>query len=254
VVRRVLRFLIVLGIALGMVVGAAQLGRLYGVAAGGGVFAIGLTILWLPRAANKAFKAGNFGRARGLYLVLRVVIFDRWTRASVDVSLAACALARFSYRDALALLEQVDLDALSEAARAVWLNNRAYARARLGEDKEAALDDITEAIEMRPQVAGFRHTRGLALLALGRLDEAIRELDAVWRRQSGDEETPFLEAERCYDIGVAWTQRGELEYAADYFDRARRAAPDSPWAKRALTELETKQPRAYPVPALSELI
>lgn len=253
-VRRALRFLLVLGIALGIVVGAAQLGRLYGVAAGAGVFAIGLSILWLPRGAHKAFRRGNYTRAAVLYRVLRAVVWDRWTRASVDVSLAACALARFDYRTALALLEQVEVEHLSDAAKAVRLNNRAYARARLGEDPDSALRDASEAIQMRPQVAGFRHTRGITLLSLDRLDEAIRELDAVWLRHSLDEDSPLLEAERCYDLGVAWTRKGELDYAADYFDRARRAAPESPWAGRALSELEAANLRAYPVAALSELI
>jgi tetratricopeptide (TPR) repeat protein len=189
-----------------------------------------------------------------LYHVLRAVIWDRWTRASVDVSLAACALARFDHRGALALLEQVDVSSLSDAARAVWLNNRAYALSRLGESPEAALKDISEAIEMRPQVAGFRHTRGLALLALDRLDEAIRELDSVWRRHSLEEDSPLLEAERCFDLGMAWARKGETDYAADYFDRARRAAPQSSWALRAVTELNGTEQRPQPVAALSELI
>jgi hypothetical protein len=80
---------------------------------------------------------------------------------------------------------------------------------------------------LRPDLSDFRHTRGLVLLGLGRLDEALRELDAVWQRRVSDNTSPLLEAERCYDLGSAWLKKG------DYFDRARRAAPDSPWAARA---------------------
>jgi tetratricopeptide (TPR) repeat protein len=159
-------------------------------------------------------------------------------RSSLAVSVAACLLGRERYRDGLAVLAGIDVAQLGESARAAWLNNRAYALARSGGDGAQALADIEQAIALRPDLSGFRHTRGLALLATGRVDEAIRELDAVWLKRGSEETSPLLESERCYDLGLAWRRKGERDYAADYFDRARRAAPDSVWASRALAELQ----------------
>jgi tetratricopeptide (TPR) repeat protein len=231
------------------VIGAAAAGAVWAAAVlfgrGGaiGAFAAvmilaGAILVWLPRAAHRAFLRGRHRRAMLYYRVLRRFFFDRGARASIDVSLGACALAEGDHERALALLARVDPELLGESARAAWLNNRGYALARSGDDPGAALESAAEAIALRPDVAGFRHTRGIALLALGRLDDAIRELDAVWREQTAAESTPLLEAERCYDLGVAWARKGERDYARDYFERAHRAAPDSTWAAQAARELD----------------
>ena len=94
---------------------------------------------------------------------------------------------------------------------------------------------------LRPGVAGFRHARGVALLALGRVDEAIRDLDAVWEALEGADAPPLLEAERCFDLGTAWRRKGARDYARDYFERAQRAAPDPPGAERAAGERGHRQ-------------
>jgi len=115
--------------------------------------------------------------------------------------------------------------------RAAWLNNRAYAIARGG--SADAADPLTlaeEALAVRPGAPGFLHTRGLALLAADRVDEAIRAFEAVW--DSGDLD-PLLESERCHDLATAWDRKGHGEYASDYRLRAVRAAPASPWARDA---------------------
>jgi tetratricopeptide (TPR) repeat protein len=199
--------------------------------------ATGLVLVLLPRAAHRAFRRGAFRRAGLLYRLLGRLRFDREVRASLLVSVAACLLGRERYQAGLAVLARIEPGALGESARAAWLNNRAYALARSGGDAALALADIDEAIALRPDLSGFRHTRGLALLATDRVDEAIRELDAVWLKSGAGETSPLLESERCYDLGLAWHRKGERDYAADYFDRARRAAPDSVWATRALAEL-----------------
>ncbi len=198
----------------------------------------GLVLVLLPRAAHRAFRRGAFMRAALLYQLVGRLRFDRRARAALRVSVAACLLGRERHRDGLALLDRIDPSALGESARAAWHNNRAYALARSGGDPAQALVDSDTAIALRPDLAGFRHTRGLALLALDRVDEAIRDLDAVWQRGAVEEAAPLLEAERCYDIGLAWTRKGESAYAADYFDRARRAAPGSRWSTRAAGRLE----------------
>jgi len=196
---------------------------------------IGAVTVWLPRAAHRAFVRGDPGRSALWYWILRRMLLDPAARAAVEVSLAACAIARDDFVGARRRLERVGVQRLSEAARSAWLNNMAYALARAGTDPAAALARSDEAIALRPEVAGFRHTRGMVLLALGRLDDAIRELDAVWDAHGGEE--PLLEAERCYDLGNAWRRKGEREYARDYFERTQRAAPGSRWASRAAEEL-----------------
>jgi tetratricopeptide (TPR) repeat protein len=204
---------------------------------------LGLILIVLPRMAHRAFRRGSFSRAALLYGLLAHVRLDRSARGALRLSVAACLLGRERYRDGLALLARIDPASLGESARAAWHNNRAYAFARSGGDPAQALIDSDAAITMRPDVTGFRHTRGLALLGLDRVDEAIRELDLVWQRGAGDDTPPLFEAERCYDIGLAWARKGERDYAADYFERAVRAAPGSAWAIRAAARLEPSSER-----------
>ena len=205
--------------------------------------ATGLVLVVLPRTAHRGFRRGAFRRAGLTYRLLGRLRLDREVRSALQVSVAACLLGRERYRDGMAVLARIDTGELGESARAAWLNNRAYALARSGGDGAQALADIEQAIALRPDLSGFRHTRGLALLAIGRLDDAIRELDAVWLKGGAGDTSPLLESERCYDLGLAWHRKGERDYAADYFDRARRAAPDSVWANRALAELRPAEAR-----------
>jgi tetratricopeptide (TPR) repeat protein len=236
----------------GIYLAGAAAGPVGATLAGIGLFvATGLVLVILPRAAHRGFRRGAFRRAGLLYRLLGRLRLDREARSSLVVSVAACLLGRERYRDGLAVLHRIDPAHLGESARAAWLNNRAYALARSGGDGAQALSDVEQAMALRPDLSGFRHTRGLALLAVGRLDEAIRELDAVWLRSAADDTTPLLESERCYDLGLAWQRKGERDYAADYFDRARRAAPDSIWAARAAAEL---RPSAAIPDALADLV
>jgi tetratricopeptide (TPR) repeat protein len=253
-VRRALRYGIVFLGAAAAVWLAAHVGRAAALVTLGAVLlSLGGVLVWMPRAAHRAFRRGDVARAEFLYRVLRFTIFDPDARASVFISLAACALARERHELALEVLRRVQVSDLSEAARAAWFNNQAYALARSEADPSQALESAERALMLRPQVAGFRHTRGIALIGLGRLDEAIRELDAVWteKDQGADEPPPLFEAERCYDLGVAWRRKGEAEYARDYFERAQRAAPNSVWAQRAVKALGDAAPS---VAGLGDLI
>jgi predicted Zn-dependent protease len=218
---------------------------------------LALAAIWLttrvvlPRAAHRAFRAGDYGRAGGLYAILAAIRLDPAARAAARVSRAACRVGREDWSGALDALAGQAAAGLPEPVRAAWLNNRAYAVVRSGGSPAEALALADGAVALRPDVPGFRHTRAIALLACGRVDEAIRELDEVWRR--GDERAPqpLLEAERCYDLGLAWDRKGEAAHAADYFDRARRVAPGSPWAARAAARLA---PGLRSTPALDDLL
>jgi hypothetical protein len=189
----------------------------------------------LPRLAHAAFERGVYTRAQAYYRLVRVFVASPTARGALDVSLAGCRLAAGDFEGALGQLARVRPQTLPVAARAAWHNNRAYALAR-GPGDPTALEEIDEAVRLRPDIAGFRHTRGVVLLAMGRLDEAIGELDEVWRQGATAETSPILEAERCYDLGVAWSKKGERDYARDYFIRAQAVAPGSEWARRAQAE------------------
>lgn len=211
---------------------------------GKAALAAALALSWaawavLPRLAHGAFVGGRLRRARLYYRTLGLVRWSRRARAEIAVSLAACFLSAGQPERALAALERIDPERLGEAARSVWLNNRAYARAQQKRELHQALADVNAAITLRPDVAGFRHTRGLVLLGLGRVDDAIRDLDAVWSQSDERDREGLLEAERCFHLGTAWEDKGERAYAADYFRRAHRAAPECDWARQARAQLES---------------
>lgn len=192
-----------------------------------GLFALGTRLL-VPRFAHAMFTSGRHVDARRYYQLLALVSLLPRRRAAALVSCAGTYLAVGRYDDGAAVLARIDPARLDAATRAGWLNNRAYAALRTGARgaaAEAALADVRAALASHPDVPGLLHTEALALLALGRLDEAIAGLEALW-----DHDSPArLEAERCDDLATAWALRGEPAYADDYRRRAARALPDAPW-------------------------
>jgi tetratricopeptide (TPR) repeat protein len=183
----------------------------------------------LPRLAHAAFRSGATGKARTRYRMLALV--SPSARDAARVSIAGCHLIDRQWGRAQEALNAIDGARLTPLLRAAWLNNRAYSIARGGlGDPGEPLALVDEALALRPGVPGFLHTRGLALLAAGRVDDAIRVFEAVW--ESGEID-PALEAERCHDLAAAWERKGHSDYAADYRLRAVRAAPESPWVSEA---------------------
>jgi tetratricopeptide (TPR) repeat protein len=186
---------------------------------------------WLPRLARAAFARGALVRARRLYRLCGWISLSRRRRTAARVSLAAVTLAAGRHADGVAALDAIadeDLAAAEAGTRAGWLNNRAYAALRLGATGPAAsraLAQVREAIALGLDAPAVLHTEGLALLALGRADDAVHVFERLWQ-DSGSELRPRLEAERCLDLARAWTALGEEAYAADYRARARQAAPD----------------------------
>ena len=198
---------------LGAIAGA--LGAMLGAAAS----AAGLVLAWivLPRTAHAAFEAGRFARAARRYAVLEVMaVRARAARAS-RLSRAGCFVAAGEVARADRLLAAIDAGVLEAAERAVWLNTRACAALAAGRDAHGALALADEAGALRPDVPALQHTRALALLAVGRTDDAIAVLDAM---RAGGELTPRLEADRCRELARAWTAKGEAAYAEDYRLRA----------------------------------
>jgi predicted Zn-dependent protease len=185
--------------------------------------AVILVLVVLPRAGHRAFGRGDHVAARRRYRMISALALSRRRRAHARLSMAACDLAEGQHERAMATLAGLDAG-LDADARAVWLNNRAYAALKcpaLAIDPTSALAWADEAAQLRPDVPAIGHTRGLALLETGRVDDAIRVLEELWGKE---ELAPRLEAERCRDLARAWRAKGHDDYANDYEARGRRYA------------------------------
>lgn len=174
--------------------------------------------LWLPRSAHAAFDAGHPARAARRYRVLGALAATARRERAALVSRAACSILANDAAAAEPLLAALDPAQLSPGERAVWLNNRACARLVTARDPAAALALADEATALRPDVPALQHTRAMALLAVGRTDDAIAVLDGM---RAAGELSPRLEAERCRELSRAWAAKGEHAYAEDYRLRAR---------------------------------
>ncbi|HEX4453405.1 MAG TPA: hypothetical protein VH143_21180 [Kofleriaceae bacterium] len=179
--------------------------------------------LWLPRIAHRVFAAGRYTNARRRYRLAGMMSAAPQRRRAALLSQLACHVAAGERAAAARLLATIDGDALDVAERAVWLNNRACLA--LADDPIGALALADDATALRPDVPALQHTRGMALLAVGRIDDAIAVLDQM---RAGGELATQLEAERCRDLARAWTQKGEPAYAEDYRLRAEALAPSPP--------------------------
>jgi predicted Zn-dependent protease len=172
--------------------------------------------LWWPRSAHGAFLAGKYRVAARRYRTIAAVTRSTERERAARLSRIGCHVAAGDHDAATRLLAGVDTAVLDAQERAVWLNNRACI-ALAHADAHAALALADEATALRPDVPALQHTRGSALLAVGRIDDAIAVLDQM--RHGGDL-GPRLEAERCAELARAWTQKGEPAYAEDYRLRA----------------------------------
>lgn len=140
---------------------------------------------------------GYFGRAAGLFAMERYAQalgdYDHILRADPDQPEAL--LYRAATLEELGDMERMRADyerylGLVQAAEtADRLNGRAWAKLMLGKPSDA-LDDADRAVALDPGSAGYLGTRGHVLAALGRRDEAIRDLEAALGKD------PFTATER----------------------------------------------------------
>lgn len=175
-------------------------------------------VIWLPRAAHRAFETARYKVALRRYRAIRALAFTASRSRAAQLSIAAAHLAAGRHEAAEAMLATIDPAQLDNAEHAVWLNNRACAALDAGRDPQAALAEVERAVALRPDVPGILHTRARALIAVGRLDDAIAVLEAM---RAGGELPLRLEAERCRELAAAWEKKGQGDYADDYRDRAR---------------------------------
>ncbi len=107
------------------------------------------------------------------------------------------------------LIERPDVPA---GQRALACNNLAYFLAVGGEDIGHALELVDRAIELSGPYPEYLDTRGVALLAAGRLDEAEAEL----RRAVGNKPTGL----RLYHLARVCHAAGDAESAEEAWDQA----------------------------------
>lgn len=200
------------------VIGAAVAGRIGGVTgASAAVVTLLWLWLWLPRMAHSAFETGKYAVAGRRYRWLEWLAPSSARERAARLSRGGCAVAGGDVAAAEQLLGAIDIASLAAAEKAVWLNNRACAQLAAGQDPAAALALADEAGALRPDVPALQHTRAMALIEVGRVDDAIAILDGM---RSGGELPPRLEADRCRELARAWTKKGEAAYAEDYRLRA----------------------------------
>lgn len=176
------------------------------------------SLLWLPRSAHRAFEAGRFSRASRRYRLIGWLAWNTRRERAATLSRAGCHVAGGDVAAGVAILSAIDPATLDTNERVVWLNNRACAMLDADTSSTDALALVEAATELRPDVPAVQHTRARALLAVGRLDEAITVLDNM---RTAGELPPRLEAERCRELALAWERKGQGDYADDYRNRAR---------------------------------
>ena len=197
-----------------------------------GVLAFDLLIM--PVRVMKDFRRGNFSASAYGTRFLRSLSLSEEKKAGYGLNLAASHLAMGDYETGGSYLREVQRDDLTEALRAVWENNYAYFILGSGGDPEEALTVCDTALASGAVNPAFHGTRGLALLKLGRLDDAIAEL---CRSMEVGHLGPAGLAETYYYLGCVWERKGEMAYARDHLLKAINVAPDSPYGHRAAEAL-----------------
>jgi tetratricopeptide (TPR) repeat protein len=81
--------------------------------------------------------------------------------------------------------QKIFADLRSQAKMAAELNNLCWSKATAGVALESALQDCRDALKLSPDVGGFIDSLGMALLKLGRLDEALDAYNRAIAKDSG---------------------------------------------------------------------
>lgn len=90
---------------------------------------------------------------------------------------------------------------------AVVLNNMCWQKATANVALESALVDCDRAISLSPTVNAFHDSRGLVLLRLGRLDEAMAAYNRALQDQSES-------ASSLYGRALVWARKGDKRHSA----------------------------------------
>jgi tetratricopeptide (TPR) repeat protein len=98
----------------------------------------------------------------------------------------------------------------------LWLNNGAWALAMMNKDLERALQMVERAVAISGDCAlTYRNTHAVVLLKMGRVDEAISELNECLAS-----ELASSQAVNRYYLGEAYLEKGDRDTAINYFRQA----------------------------------
>ena len=159
--------------------------------------------------------------------------------ATEDAKQGATALVRGDTGQAIARYTSALADqSLPNDRRAMLLNDRAVARARLGQTKEA-FDDFNQAVQLFPEYAALYNNRGNLLLALGLVKEALKDFDRALLLAPGY-------AAAYNNRAGARMKAGEAANAIADYTQAVRLLPSgaAPLSGRGLAHLELGRPHA----------
>jgi tetratricopeptide (TPR) repeat protein len=105
------------------------------------------------------------------------------------------------------------------AKEANQLNSLCWAKATAGIALESALSDCDEALTKSPNEASYLDSRGLVLLRLGRIDDAIKDYDRALAARPGLSSSLFGRA-------IAWSKKGDRAKAAADLNSAEKINPE----------------------------
>lgn len=203
-------------------------------------FTVGIVGIDLARSGRRVladFRKGRYGWAlRGTRWLLRWS-WRRSSRATLQLNLAACHLAAGDYEDGGEVLRSMDKDGLPDTVRGIWENNLAYYLLSTGGNPREALELCDLASSLNPSNPAFRSTRGIAQLSLGRLDDAIAELQAAVDAGLETQGVAAM-AENYYHLAQAWESHGEVAYARDHYLKSVNIGPDTLFGRRSAERLQ----------------
>ncbi len=185
------------------------------------------------------FRRGRLDAARRGTLLLLRFAWRPGSQATLRLHLAACSLANGQYEEGGHLLQEVERERLGEGLQGIWENNHAYYLLCTDGDPAEALLEADRAAAQQPGNPAFRSTRGIALLALGHVDDSIAELqaaiDAGLKAQG-----PAAMAENYYHLARAWEARGEVAYARDHYLKSVNIGPDTRFGFKSAERLQKR--------------
>ncbi len=99
------------------------------------------------------------------------------------------------------------------------LNQRCWARAMLDIELDMALDDCDKAIDLKPEIASYRDSRGWVYVRLGKMAKAVDDFDR-------DLKTRPTAAWSLFGRGIARTRLGDVAQGQADLAAARKASPN----------------------------
>jgi tetratricopeptide (TPR) repeat protein len=192
------------------------------------------------RRVLRHFREGRFDLARRGTEWLMQLSRKPASRSALALNLAACHLAAGEYEPGGQVLLDLDRESLDASVDGIWENNYAYFLLGTGGSPTEAFSLADQAASRSPSNPAFRSTRGIALLALGRVDDALSELQLAVDMGSEHQGAAAM-AENYFHLARAWEARGEVAYARDHFLKSLNVGPQTLFGRRSAERLRGGQ-------------